>query len=69
MTIGKVYESHEKDKMFGEIPENRGKEREEENKRQICMLYASCMHDNKTAERKRKQDITESHRNGSEAEI
>ena len=49
----KVYESHQKDKMFGEIPENKRKERVEKNKRQICTLYASCMHDNKTAERKR----------------
>jgi hypothetical protein len=23
---GKVYESHQKDRMFGEIPENEGKE-------------------------------------------
>jgi hypothetical protein len=27
------------------------KERNEKKKRQICTLYASCMHDNKTAER------------------
>ncbi len=26
---GKVYESHKKDRMFGEIPENKGKERKE----------------------------------------
>ncbi len=67
MMRGKVYESHQKDKMFGEISENKGKEREENNKRQICTLYAWCMDDNKTAERK--QDITETHWNGSEAEI
>ncbi len=51
---GKVYESHKKDRMFGEIPENKGKERKEKKRRQICTLYASCMHDNKTAEREKK---------------
>ena len=42
----KEYESHQKNKMFGEIPENKGKEREE------IFSFLLIVVRNETAERK-----------------
>ena len=42
MMRGKVYQSHQKDKMFGEIPENKGKKRTKDrhirHTRHVCTI-------------------------------